>query len=98
MSPRPLTALWITALFSLPELCGCAAFSGSLSDSDMESLKAVIAQKTGDPIIGIQKQAWGVVRVDTGVNRGPLNGSGWTYYLKRSGSTWKVERSVGWTS
>ncbi len=79
-------------------LGGCAHFSGELSRSDMESIKAVIAKQTSEPIMSVERQDWGVVRVQTGVVRGPFNGGGWTYYLKRSGSSWRVKKAVGWTT
>ena len=78
--------------------CGCAHLSGELSQPDMESIRAVVAKQTSDPIMNVERQAWGVVRVKTGVIRGPLNGGGWTYYMKRSGATWKVKKAVGGTT
>jgi hypothetical protein len=99
MSMRAITgAFWMVVSISVLGPCGCAHLSGELSQPDMESIRAVVAKQTSDPIMNVERQAWGVVRVKTGVIRGPLNGGGWTYYMKRSGATWKVKKAVGWTT
>lgn len=91
-------AFWFFACNLVLELCGCAHLSQELSQSEIASIKTVVTQETSEPIISIGRQASGVVRVETGVIRGPLNGGGWTYFLKRSGSTWKVKKAVGWAT
>ena len=99
MIMRAITrAFWVVVSISVLGLGGCAHLSSELSQADMESIRSVVAEQTSDPIMSVEKQAWGVVRVQTGVIRGPFNGGGWTYYMKRSGATWRVKKAVGWTT
>lgn len=74
-------------------LGGCAQFSGELSHSDMECIRAVVAKQSNEPIMSAERRACGVVRVQTG----EINAAGWMYYLKRSGSTWRVKKAAAWT-
>ena len=59
----------------------------------MEGIRAAVAKQSSEPIMSVERQAYGVVRVQTG----EINTGGRMYYLKRSGSAWTVKEVQPWS-
>jgi len=68
------------------------------SDSDREIILKLIEAKTDQPLLMIEVYTGGRARVKTGVVRGPLDGGGTSFYLIKTGSSWRIVFRQGWIS
>jgi hypothetical protein len=75
-----------------------ASVSGNLSLRDLVAIRWAVRTQTLQPILIIYQGATGTVKVLTGVQRAPLDGSGYFYELKKTTNGWKITESGGWVS
>lgn len=69
-----------------------------LSDADVKHIAAIVRAETTQTILTIELQRDGTVQVSTGVQRGPLDGGGNLYTLKRTFRGWKIISRGMWIS
>ncbi len=70
----------------------------SLSFGSVQELPAILRRYCSDRILSIHAGTNGTVEVMTGVIRGPLNGGGSTYELKRGPKGWEITGRGFWMS
>src|SRR5262249_32612259 len=71
---------------------------GTFSFRDWPPIRCNHRRETTETILRILRNDDGTVDVDTGVQRGPLDGSGNHYKLRQTEGGWKVEERGGWVS
>jgi len=73
--------------------------SGSFSLRELASIRWQVRLHTFQPILRIYHNSDGTVSVDTGVQRGPLDGGGNSYEFKRTPTGWRMTDAIaGWVS
>jgi len=80
--------------------CGSLAYRfrtpRALAPQEIQEVSTFIQQQTSYPIRFIERHRDGTIEVDTGVLRGPLDGGGETFRIKKTGNTWKVIQRSLW--
>jgi hypothetical protein len=69
-----------------------------LSNADVKHITAIVQAKTTESILVMERQPDGTVKVSTGVKRGPLDGGGKLFTLKRTFRGWKIISRGAWIS
>jgi len=75
-----------------------AGVQGDLSFGDSFSIRWLIRSQTLQPILHIHLDTDGSAEVMTGVQRGPWDGGGGYYKLKKTLEGWSIIETGGWTS
>jgi hypothetical protein len=68
------------------------------SVSDRNTILTLIDNETDHPLLLIEVYSGGRARVETGVVRGPLAGGGLSFYLIKTGPSWRIVFKQGWVS
>ena len=74
------------------------SFNRDLGAAEVKRITAIVQAETTEPILQIERQPDGTVKVLTGVLRGPLDGGGNLFTLKRTFRGWKIISSGFWIS
>ena len=76
---------------------GCRTI-GLPSISDMYHINTLVYAETTEKILHITPQRDGTVEVMTRVQRGPLDGRGQVFVLRRTAEGWKIIKRGSWVS
>jgi hypothetical protein len=72
---------------------------GALSRDDLDEIQRLVAHEDSQPILSvIQDERTKEFEVSTGIVRGPLDGGGKRYRLRKEGTVWKLTPSGSWVS
>ena len=68
------------------------------TDRDLAAVRRVVAKHTSQAILRIESAPSGAVQVTTGWSRGPLNGGGETFKLRKFFGIWWVYSKSEWAA
>jgi hypothetical protein len=68
------------------------------TEKDLTTIREIIKRHTSESILSIEEQPNGVVVVQTGWIKGPLNGDGHYYRLRKILWSWWIYKSEHWAA